>query len=468
MSEQLGQPRIVEKIGGAGSADETSVMANVNRMLGEENLWGVVVSGPGGEKYGRLTESTLGLVDAFMKDEDHMSRLDEIEERLEEHAEPFGQAGRQLAEDAITELRAGLYDGRGAGWAVMLPERYAMRLYGHLLEQGGRQAQMFNPTPWVRRDARGAIDLATSTRGLSRQFDGFDPNALIVMAGTPGVDQQGRVMTVTTELRGYSDAAGMAVAHALQASSDRPVIYRIIKDDVSGILRMPPGLGREPAIASRLSVVEAATLGVAGNNVVQPAVLDLLQQSDVQLQVCSGDSNGEDGTIIERHRPIEAGERIAGIALQEVVAYTVADIRMEHQTGVMADVASRLKSQGVPLLDVVTGLGVITTYVTATSHAASENRLSASFDQEYGDTFSLRGSTEADGFSIVTLVGEAMVEDLRLRAAVENDALRIGYENDIAIGASWASPNNNAVYLTVPNTQVKSYAQAAYDEFFPA
>jgi aspartokinase len=290
-----------------------------------------------------------------------------------------------------------------------------------------------------------------------------------VVPGSPGSDSNLRTVPVTPELRGYSDPTGMVVAEALQQQSgDRRVVYRIIKDDVPGILRMPPGLGRDPAIASRLNVVEAGTLSAGGNEVVHPVVLELLQQSNVRLLVCSGESDEEDGTVIEQDRLIEAGERIAGIALQEVVSYVVNDIRMEHQAGVVANVMDAFSANDVPLVDVVTGRGIISTYLTAANHAANSNRLRDMLSGQYGETFTVRGDSEDDGISIVTLVGEAMSQDLGAHASAVSDALNIGLDHNIAIGPYWPSPNSDAIYITVPTRDAARYACAAYDRFFGA
>ena len=186
----------------------------------------------------------------------------------------------------------GLLDGRGSGWVTMGPERYQAGLYVYLLGQAGIRAMYLDPSPWVRRGIQGGIDLHESTGGLSRQLD---PTVLAVMPGTPGVDDSLRVVPVTPNLRGYTDVTGMVVATAYQqVAADGSVVYRIIKDDVPGILRMPPGLGRVSELAPVLSIVEAETLGAAGNGVVHPTVLELLQRSSVTLKIGSG-STGENG-----------------------------------------------------------------------------------------------------------------------------------------------------------------------------
>jgi aspartokinase len=262
----------------------------------------------------------------------------------------------------------------------------------------------------------------------------------------------------------------MVVAEALQLQSgDRQVVYRIVKDDVPGILRMPPGHGRDISdidIASRLSVVEAVILSAGGNDVVNPVVFDFLQQSNVRLQVCSGESDGQDGTVIERARLIEAGERVAGIAMQEVMSYDINDISMEHRTGVVANIAGAFSAHGVPLVDVATGEGVIKSYLTVSNHDAN-NKVHDALSEEYQDKFSVRGGSEDSGISIVTIVGEAMAQDLAVQASAINDVMNIGIENNIDIDIR-LSPNRNVIYVNVPTKDANRYACLAYDCFFGA
>ena len=455
---------MVDKIGGAGSQDEPSVQANVMRSAGNDQLGALVVSGPGGPA-GRVTNLALAAVEVFAVGGDFTPQFDEIQERLHAHAEPFGQHAVRIAETTAHEMHSGMIDGRGLGWVVMGPERYMAEVYANQLQEAGRETTVVNPTAWMQRDRRGALDLQISARGLSHQLS---RHALNVIPGSPGSDSSLRTVPVTPGLRGYTDITGMVVAESLQQQSEgRQVVYRIIKDDVPGILRMPPGHGRatkDIAVASRLNVIEAGTLSAGGNAVVHPVVLDLLQQSNVRLQVCAGESNGQDGTVIERHRPIEASERIAGIAMQEVVSYDINDIRMEHQTGVVSSVTDAFSAHDVPLVDVVTGRGIIISYLTVANHAAN-NGLYDTLSEQYGETFSVRGGSEDDSVSIVTLVGEAMSQDFAAYASTISDALSIGLENDIAIKL-WPSPNSDAIYVVVPTNDADRYAREVYDRFF--
>jgi aspartokinase len=180
--------------------------------------------------------------------------------------------------------------------------------------------------------------------------------------------------------------------------------------------------------------------------------------------VCSGKANG-DGTVIERRREVSNDETIVGIALQEAVSYTINDIRMEHENGVVEHIAGKL---GVPLVDVTTGKGVVRAYITKANHDARRADLQEAFTNEYGDRFALRGEREENRLSIVTLVGEALARNTAILAKITNKAVNIGHENGIEVFDFWPSPNHNAVYLTVPTNDVNSYAVAAYDDFFPA
>lgn len=462
-STDVGRPLEVEKIGGAGSRDAAAMLENVSRIAGNEALAAVVVSGPGGHA-GRVTDLAIDGVNAFQRGEDHSRYFKEGAERLVAHAEPLGKNAVRIAIETAKSMEQGLLDGSGFGWVVMRPELYQAEMYGHLLEESGVHTRLLNPTPWIRRDGYGAIDLATSIGGLAAQLN---PNVLTILPGTPGVDSDLRVVPVTPNLRGYTDVAGMVVAEALQQNTNgQPVIYRIIKDGVSGILRMPPGLGRKPGVTPNLSVVEAETLGAAGNKVVHPTVLELLQQSDVRLLVCSGQPGEAAGTIVTRQRAIQEGESVAGIALQDVVAYTVNDIRMEHQQGVVEDIAGTFRVFGVPLIDAVTGRGVVRIYISKAFHDVRQSELQAAFAEKYGDRLTLQGAEADDGLTIVALAGEALATDDVLRVEVMGQAVRTGKNLGIGGIDFWSSPNRNAIYLPIPTKRVNEYAVATYDQFF--
>jgi aspartokinase len=465
--ERDAQPIFVDKIGGAGSKDVESMLVNVDRVADNDAIAALVVSGPGGPA-GRVTNLAISGVNAFRLGQDHRQPFAEIAARLIAHAEPLGKQAVSLATGATEDMKQGLLDGRGSGWVTMGPERYQAGLYVYLLGEAGIQATYLDPTAWVRRDTQGAIDLGKSAGFLSRRLD---PSGLTVSPGTPGVDESLRVVPVTPSLRGYTDVTGMVVAAAYQQVADRPVVYRIIKDDVSGILRMPPGISRDPefapALAPALSIVEAETLGVAGNGVVHPTVLELLQQSNITLKVGSG-RTGENGTVISRKRNPAGLETIVGIALQEVVAFAFDDISMEHRSGVLADIATTFEGLDVPILDMITGKGTVKAYTTKLNHDEVGAELADTFTEKYGNRIRVQGVEAGSGLTIVTVVGEAMATDSSLLASVISDVTHSGNAVGIATIDFWPSPNRNAIYVVVPTDAAKRFAVAIYDQFFDA
>lgn len=130
----------------------------------------------------------------------------------------------------------------------------------------------------------------------SRVEKELEKGNVVIVAGFQGVDNQG---DITTLGRGGSDTSAVALAAALKSDICR------IYTDVEGVYSADPRLIPEACCYEQISYATMEAMAALGAKVLHPRAVELAQNYNVALQVCSSFSPGEGtqvmGKTMERY-----------------------------------------------------------------------------------------------------------------------------------------------------------------------
>jgi len=167
-------------------------------------------------------------------------------------------------------------------------EQVTIALLSMALQQRGLEARSYTGAQVaIRTDAAYNKARISSIESDSIHAD-LDRNAVVVVAGFQGINEQGRITTLG---RGGSDTTAVALAAALKADECQ------IFTDVDGVYTTDPRVVPEARRLPRITFEEMLEMASLGSKVLQIRSVEFAGKYNVPLRVLSSFENGE-GTLI--------------------------------------------------------------------------------------------------------------------------------------------------------------------------
>lgn len=416
----------------------------------------VVVSAPGKrfDSDTKVTDLLINCANAFLKQGDYESILDQIVSRYAEIARDLG-LGDQIVLDIENNLKTRVSLGFDSDEKFMdrmkaAGEDNAARLVASFLKHEGHHAHYVNP----REAGLYLSDEYGNARVLPQSFKNLNKlrnmEGIIIFPGFFGYSLSGEVVTFP---RGGSDITGSILAAALEVD-----IYENFTD-VDSVFVANPKLIKDPKPISILTYREMRELSYAGFSVLHEETLEPVFQKRIPVNIKNTNNPSAPGTLITPDRDNTLSP-VAGIAGDKgFCSININKYMMNREVGFGRKVLQVLEEEFVPFEHMPSGIDDISIIVR--KKYLDDDKKSRIMERIAKELRVDSISMEYD-LALVMVVGEGMKHTVGITSRISK-ALSL---NGVNIRMINQGSSEVSIMFGVCEEDVDKAVVCIYDEFF--
>ena len=273
---------------------------------------------------------------------------------------------------------------------VSMGERTSVRMLKAALAARGVDAAFVEPGhpdwPIVTND-RGEVDNEETQRRAAELADRLDDVVPVIT----GFLAEGPDGEVTTLGRGGSDTTAMMLGQFMAADEV------VIVTDVEGVMTGDPHVVEGARNVASISVDELRNLSFRGAEVVAPSAL-VYKDGDLHVRVV----HYQHGDLLAGGTSIEGSfERLIDMDERPLSCITIAGRAIRNRPGILAELSESLRSDGINIEAVASGMDSVTFYVASDAAERAEARL----HDQVVDEESLSSVTVEDDIAVIRVTG---------------------------------------------------------------
>ena len=238
---------------------------------------------------------------------------------------------------------------------VSMGERTSVRMLKGALEARGIDAAFLEPgrPDWpIITDEYGEVDVEETTKRAKDCAEEMAKGRVPVLTGFLAQDHDG---TITTLGRGGSDTTAVMLGNYVDADEV------VIVTDVEGVMTGDPRVVEGARNVGHITVDELRNLSFRGAEVVAPSALSY-KDEDLTVRVV----HYQHGDLLTGGTKIEGQfQNLIDMQDEPLACITVAGRALRNRPGILADLTQSLRSEGINIDAVASGMDSITFYVNA-------------------------------------------------------------------------------------------------------
>jgi aspartate kinase len=250
----------------------------------------------------------------------------------------------------------------------------------------------------------------------------FDKKIIPIITGFFGCDNNGET---TIFGRNGSDYSASVIAYSLDA--DRVDLWK----DVDGFMSADPKIIDDSYLLNNLTYKEAAELSYFGAKIIHPRTVEPLMKKNIKLHIKNVNNPNFQGTNI-----CDNGHKNKNIIKSIAYSKDISCIKIHgsgvgQKPGVLLEIVSKISSQNINIISVVTSQTCITLLLESKDLKSSYNILSSK------QIKTVEKIEKIKDIALIAVVGEGLLKHYGIAAKVSNAVANIGINIEmISAGAS--------------------------------